>query len=65
MNDKSPFQSKTYYGGAILILPNVLRLIDAWFGTHVSNPELDVICTTVGGFLVGKGRYDAGGIRIK
>lgn len=65
MNSKPFYQSKTLLGVGILVIPNVLRLIDSWFGTHCSNPELDTICVTIGTFLGVKGRTDAGGLTIK
>ena len=62
---KAVWQSKTLYGVGILIIPNILRLIDSYFGTRLSNPEIDSICTTVGAFLGVKGRMDAGPLKLK
>lgn len=65
MNSKPVLKSKTIYGIAILILPNVLRLCDGWFGTQMANAEIDNICMTLGGYLAVKGRADAAPLTIK
>ena len=62
---KAFYQSKTIYGVGILLIPNVLRLIDGWFGTSLSNPDIDAICTTVGAFLGVKGRMDAAPLKLR
>jgi uncharacterized membrane protein len=58
--DKKPFwQSKTLWGLVCLATPNVLAVIDSWFGTKLSSPELTSALTTIGGVLGVKGRMDA------
>lgn len=59
MDTKSVWRSQTILGITILIIPNVLRLIDSWFGTKLDNPEIAAICTAIGGYLGVNGRLTA------
>ena len=59
METKPQWKSQTLIGLAIVVLPNVLRLVDNLFGTKLDNPDLTAICTVVGGVLGYNGRMNA------
>lgn len=65
METKPFYQSQTLWGLAVILLPNALKVIDAWFGTKLDNPSVDAFCATAGGFLGVNGRLKQGDLTLK